>query len=113
VFNTNDNALQIKGLECELEINGQPFATGISNAAVEIPSYGTQLVPLRAYASLFDMIKSVKGMQNQDQLKYDIKGKVRLGAGALPSVLSFDSEGNISLPEIPGLEQGGQFSKPF
>ena len=71
------------------------------------------MVPLRAYASLFDMIKSLQGMQNQDQLKYYIKGKVRLGAGALPSVLSFDSEGNISLPEIPGLEQGGQFSKPF
>lgn len=113
VFNTNDSALQIKGLQCELEINGQPFATGISDAELEIPSYGTQLVPLRAYASLFDMIKSVQGMQNQDQLKYYIKGKVRLGAGALPSVLSFDSEGNISLPEIPGLKQGGQFSKPF
>ena len=113
VFNTNDTALQIKGLQCELEINGQPFAMGISDADVAIPSFGTQLLPLRAYASLFDIIKSLQGMQNQDQLKYYIKGKVRLGAGALPSVLDFDSEGNISLPEIPGLKKDSQFPKRF
>lgn len=113
VFNTNDTALQIKGLQCELEINGQPFAMGISDADVEIPSYGTQLLPVRAYASLFDMIKSLQGMQDHDQLKYHIKGKVRLGAGAFPSVLGFDSEGNISLPEIPGLKKESQFSKPL
>ncbi len=113
VFNTNDTGLQIKGLQCELDINGQPFAIGVSDADVEIPSYGTQLVPLRAYASLFDMIKSVQGMQNQDQLKYHLKGKVRLGAGGYPALLPFESEGNISLPEIPGLKKDSQFSKPF
>jgi LEA14-like dessication related protein len=113
VFNTNDTALRIKGLQCELEINGQPFAMGVSDADVEIPSYGTQLMPLLAYASLFDIIKSAQGMHNQDQLKYHIKGKVRLGAGAFPSILGFDSEGNISLPEIPELKKDSQFPKPF
>jgi len=113
LFNTNDTALQIKGLQCELDINGQPFAMGVSDAKVEIPSYGTQLVPLRAYASLFDLIKSAQGMQNQDQLKYHIKGKVRLGGGAFPSLQAFDSEGNISLPEIPELKKDRRSSKPF
>jgi hypothetical protein len=86
---------------------------GVSDADVEIPSYGTRLVPLRAYASLFDMIKSAQGMQNQDQLKYHLKGKVRLGAGGHPALLPFESEGNISLPEIPALKKGNQFFKPF
>lgn len=113
VFNTNDTALQIRGLECELEINDQPFAIGVSDANVEIPSFGTQLLPLHVYASVFDIIKSAQGLQNQDQLKYQIKGKVRLGAGAFPSVLPFDSEGNISLPDLPELKKGGQYSKPF
>ena len=113
VFNTNDAALQINGLECQLDINDKPFATGISDAEVEIPSYGTQLVPLRAYASLFDLIKSARGMQDRDQLQYHLKGKVRLGGSAFPSVLAFDSEGNISLPEMPELKKDSQFSKPF
>jgi len=107
VFNTNDTALQIRGLECELDINGQPFAIGVSDADVEIPSYGTQLLPLQVYASVFDIIKSLQGLQqNQEQLMYHIRGKVRLGAGALPSVLPFDSEGNISLPDLPPLKKG-------
>ena len=113
VFNTNDAAFKVRGVECELDINGQPFAIGVSDADVEIPSYGTQLIPLQVYASVFDIIKSVQGLQNQDQLKYRIKGKVRLGAGAFPSELPFDSEGNISLPDLPQLKKGSQFSKPF
>lgn len=113
VFNTNDSALQIKGLQCELDINDQPFAMGVSDAEVEIPSFGTQLVPLRAYASLFDIIKSAQGMQGQDQLKYHIKGKVRLGAGGYPALLPFESEGNITLPDFSETIKRHQFSKPF
>lgn len=104
VFNTNDTALQIRGLECELEINGQPFAIGVSDADVEIPSYGTELLPLRLYASIFDIIKSTADLPNQEQLRYHIKGKLRLGASAFPGVLPFDSTGNISLPDMSELK---------
>ena len=114
VFNTNETALMVRGLECELEINGQPFAIGVSDADVEIPSYGTQLLPLNVYASVFDIIKSLQGLQkHQEQLTYHIKGKGRLGAGALPSVLPFNSEGNISLPDLPHLKKGNQYSDSF
>ena len=113
MFNTNDTALQIKGIECELEINGQPFALGVSDADVKIPSYGTQLVPLHVYASVLDIIKSAQSMQDQDQLKYHIKGKVRLGAGGFPALLPFESEGNITLPDLPEFKKGNPFSKPF
>ena len=107
VFNTNETALQIRGLECELEINGQPFAIGVSDADVEIPSYGTQLLPIDVYASVFDIIKNVQGLQKQqEQLTYQIKGKVRLAAGTLPSVLPFRSEGNLSLPDLSQLKKG-------
>ena len=105
VFNTNDTALQIKGTECELEINGQPFALGVSDADIEIPSYGTTLLPLRIYASLVDIIKSTADLSNQKQLQYHIKGKLRLGAGAFPGVLPFASEGDISLPDMTELKK--------
>jgi LEA14-like dessication related protein len=113
VFNTNDTALQIKGVECDLEINGQPFAIGVSDADVEIPSYGTQLLPLQVYASVFDIIKSLQGLQDQDQLQYQIRGKVRVSSGAFPGVLPFESQGNISLPDLHEIKKGGQFSKPY
>lgn len=113
VFNTNDTALQIKGIECELKINNQPFALGVSDADVEIPSYGTRLVPLNVYASVLDIIKSAQGMPQQDQIDYQIKGKVRLGAGSSPAWLPFESEGNITLPDLPELKKGHPYSKPF
>ena len=37
VFNTNDTALTIKGVESEIEINGKAFAFGVSESDVEIP----------------------------------------------------------------------------
>ena len=101
VFNTNETPLHIKGVESEIEINGKPFAFGVSESDIAVPAYGTTLLPLRVYSSVFDIIKSAVGLQNQDQLNYRIKGKLRLGGGAFPSTLPFESEGQISLPDIP------------
>ena len=101
VFNTNDTPLHIKGVESEIEINGKPFAFGVSESDIAVPAFGTALLPLRVYSSVFDIIKSAAGMQNQDQLNYHIKGKLRLGGTAFPSKLPFESEGQISLPDRP------------
>jgi LEA14-like dessication related protein len=105
VFNTNDTPLTIKGVESEIEINGKAFAFGVSESDVEIPAYGTDLLPLRVYSSVIDIIKSAVGMHDQEQLRYHIKGKLRLGAGTFPGVLPFESEGTISLPDIPELKE--------
>ena len=105
VFNTNDTPLTIKGVESEIEINGKAFAFGVSESDVEIPAYGTDLLPLRVYSSIIDIVKSATGMHDQEQLRYHIKGKLRLGAGTFPGVLPFESEGTISLPDIPELKE--------
>jgi LEA14-like dessication related protein len=103
VFNTNDIPLHIKGIESEIEINGKPFAFGVTESDVEVPAYGTALLPMRVYSSVLDIIKSAAGLKDQDELEYRITGKLRLGAGAFPGVLPFESEGNISLQGIPEL----------
>ncbi len=105
VFNTNDTAFHIRGVESEIEINGKSFAFGVSESDVEIPAYGTALLPLRVYSSVFDIIKSAVGLHDQEQLRYHIKGKLRLGSSTFPGTLPFESEGNISLPDIPELKE--------
>ncbi len=111
VFNTNDTPLIIKGIESEIEINGKDFAFGVSESDVQIPAYGTELLTLRVYSSVIDIIKSAVGMQKQEQLQYRITGKLRLGAGAFPGVLPFESEGQISLPDIPELMERRQLTE--
>ena len=99
VFNTNDVDLKVKGIKAELEINGQPFATGVSNSPVEIPSYGTELVTVTVYSSVIKMFKSVYGLKESEELKYRLNGKIRVSAGnnMMPTSLPFESEGQVSL----------------
>ena len=98
VFNTNDVDLRVKGIEAELEINGQPFATGVSNTPVEIPSFGTELVTVTVYSSVIRIFKSVYGLKESEELKYRLNGKLRVaGNNMLPTTLPFESEGQVTL----------------
>jgi LEA14-like dessication related protein len=98
VINTNDVDLNVKGLEAELEINGQSFATGVSNTPVKIPSFGTELVTVAVYSSVIKMFKSVYGLQEAEELKYRLNGKLRVaGNNAFATTLPFESEGVVTL----------------
>lgn len=98
VFNTNDVNLKVKGIEAELEVNGQSFATGVSNTPVEIPAFGTELVAVTVYSSVISMVKSVVGIGKSEELKYRLRGKVRAsGDNMLPATLPFESEGQVTL----------------
>ena len=104
VFNANDVSLTVTGIKAELDINGQPFATGVSNAPVEIPSYGTELVTVTVYSSVIKMFKSVYGLKGSEELKYRLNGKIRVSAGnnMMPTSLPFESEGQVSLKPPKG-----------
>jgi LEA14-like dessication related protein len=106
VFNTNDVDLNVKGIEADLTINGKPFATGVSKADVQIPAFETQLVPVTVYSSVIDIFKSIHGLQQAEQLKYAIKGTLRVAAGnSLSTALPFESEGMLTLNDSKGLEK--------
>jgi len=98
VFNTNDIAIEIKGIDCELELNDRKFASGVSKVEKTIPSYGTDTVPITLYSSVLDMVRGVLNLPGKEKLKYKVSGRVRLGGGPLvPSVVPFKSEGEFSL----------------
>ncbi len=97
VLNPNDVALKVKGIEADLEINGKPFAVGVSKASVTIPSFGTELVPVTAYSSIMDIFKGIRGLQEAEQLNYRLTGKLRGSAENTMSItLPFESEGQVS-----------------
>ena len=100
VFNTNDIDLEIKGIEADMEINGKPFATGVSQAAVKIPSFGTELVAVTVYSSVIDIVKGIHGLQKAEQLKYRLKGRLRVaGDHMMSTTLPFEAEGQVTLDE--------------
>lgn len=101
VFNTNDIDLNVKGIDAQLEINGRPFATGVSNSPVDIPSFGTELVSVTLYSSVIDIVKSIRRLHQSEMLAYRLNGKLRAtGDNLLPVTLPFESEGRVTLDDF-------------
>jgi len=101
VTNPNDVELDIKGLDCDLEINGKPFAYGISNTQLTVPAFGSETIPVTVYSSVLDIVKGLFGLQQREDLSYQVKGKVRMaGGGLMPSTLPFDSQGTVSIKDL-------------
>ena len=107
VTNPNDVELDIKGVDCDLEINGKPFAYGISNTQVTVPAFGSETIPVTVYSSVLDIVKGLFGLQQREDLSYQVKGKVRMaGGGLMPSTLPFDSQGTVSIKDLASGRRG-------
>jgi LEA14-like dessication related protein len=108
VINANDIPLEIKGIECDLEINGKSVASGVSGTSVKIPAFGSNLVTITVYSSVFNIATTFirfmqREMQNTSEtidISYGLKGRIHLAGRALiPSSLPFKSSGNLRLKE--------------
>jgi LEA14-like dessication related protein len=101
VMNPNEVDLDIRGVNCDLEINGQALAYGISNAHVKVPAFGTEIIPISAYSSVLDIVKGLFGLSQKENLSYWVKGKVHLtGDGLMPSILPFEAQGSVSIKDF-------------
>ena len=101
VFNTNETDLNVSGIECDLDINDQRFATGVSKTDVTIPSYGSELVSVTVYTSVLSMVRSMMSLPHHQELSYRLKGKLRINdESMLLPTLPFKSEGKVSLEDI-------------
>ncbi len=79
VFNTNDVPLEIKGIECVLEVNGNKLAKGVSATQTTVPAFGTELVRMVVYSSMLGMVSSMldlirSAQSNQITGKLDLEG---------------------------------------
>jgi LEA14-like dessication related protein len=100
VFNTNDIPMEIKGLNCDLELNGKRLATGVSNVEINIPSYETALVPMTLYSSVLDVLTVLRKLAKNEKLEYKLTGRIKLGKGTMPSTIPFKSMGELPLQEF-------------
>lgn len=106
IQNPNPIELPIDGLSYEVEINGKPFAKGLSNRAVTVPRYGSELIEVEGTSTLFDILRQLVELQKGQAktVQYHLKGKLGLRSG---SRVPFDYQGEIELPKIsPGSPSG-------
>lgn len=110
VENPNRVEIPIEGLSFTVELNGQPFAEGLSDKAVTLPALGEGLVEVKASTRLSRLLKRFQEMaeQGRSRLDYRIVGKLHSPTlGTVP----FDSRGQIS-PEDLWRENPGKAPRP-
>jgi LEA14-like dessication related protein len=101
VFNVNDFTLEIKGTECRIDISGNNFAFGVSDEKIEIPAFGTATIPIKVYSSVFDVVKNLISLTDEQKLEYKIVGKLHLEKKSSNlSTISFETAGQLFSREI-------------
>ena len=106
VINPNDTATEIRSMKCDLKINGEPFASGLSDERQGLPPFGTISVPVMVYTSQFAIVGSVIEMLQKDvqqygdkpeePLNYELTGQLHLGQDG-KEVFPFQVAGKIVL----------------
>jgi len=98
VQNPNDTPVDYDGLALELDVNGQPLASGVSDQRGQVPRYGEALlrVPLSISAfALFRQAWAAAGYQDGRGLPYELRGKL---GGGLFGAAHFSDSGTLNWP---------------
>lgn len=99
VLNPNDADIAFDGVVFDLEINGVPFAKGVTDQASVIPRFGEALIDVRLVSGLQNILRQIDELAKGERtsLSYRIKGRLYYATGF--GFLSFDSSGEILLPQ--------------
>ena len=94
IQNPNDTPMLIEGCSYLIEINGKPFARGVSDQSVTVPRFGQVVVSATAVSNLTGLVEQIRKLKSglPDALRYRITGKFALsGGGSIP----FDQRGEV------------------
>ena len=101
IQNPNERAIDYDGLSMELNVNGQPLASGVSDRSGQVPRYGEALlrVPLSISAlSVMRQAWAAAGYQNGRGLPYALHGKL---SNRLFGAARFSATGTLNWPQQP------------
>ena len=94
IINPNDFDLTIEALDFELEVNGRPFAAGLSQASTRVAAVSTTLLRIDAITQSKDLIRQFETL-SPESLKagvpYRIHGRLRTDRS--PGWVPFDHAG--------------------
>ncbi|MCX2899581.1 LEA type 2 family protein [Pseudomonas mandelii] len=98
VQNPNDSAIDYNGVALDLEVNGQPLASGVSDQSGSIPRFAETVLTVPVSVSAFSVLRQTLGLsrtQTLNNLPYVLRGKL---AGGLFGTMRFVDSGKLSLP---------------
>ena len=108
ILNPNDEPIDLHGINCEMEVDGRHFASGIADTNQSVPAFGTALVSVNVYASVLDMVSSVVDLIHSSDatsskgkpMAYILKGTANIGVYGFKTQVPFTSSGEVSLKGV-------------
>jgi len=99
VQNPNDRRLPVKGLEYTLEVEGQQFASGASEASFVVPPMGEAEFDMNVTTHLAGTLLKLLGRGSDtlgQSVAYHLTGRIALSQGLMRSI-AFEERGSFSL----------------
>ncbi|MCU7646734.1 LEA type 2 family protein [Pseudomonas piscis] len=100
--NPNETPIDYNGVALDLEVNGRPLASGVSDQQGHIGRYAEDILVIPVSVSAFSVLRQTLGLsqtQSLDNLPYVLRGKL---AGGLFGTQRFIERGQISLASPAG-----------
>lgn len=98
VQNPNDSAIDFDGLTLELDLDGKPFATGVSDQRGSVPRFGEARVDIPVSVSAVAVVRQALGViegGTGDSVPYTLRGRL---AGGVLGGIRFADQGVLRLP---------------
>ncbi|AZD29588.1 LEA/WHy family protein [Pseudomonas chlororaphis] len=97
--NPNETAIHYNGVALDLEVNGRPLASGVSDQSGSIGRFSEGVLVVPVSVSAFAVLRQTLGLsqtQSLDDLPYVLRGKL---AGGPFGTMRFVEKGQLSLPK--------------
>ena len=98
VQNPNESSINFNGVSLDLDINGQSFASGVSDQSGSIARFSETVLRVPVSVSAFSVLRQTLGLsqtQTLNNMPYVLRGKL---AGGLFGTMRFVDSGKLSLP---------------
>ena len=96
--NPNDSTVSFNGISVDLELNGKPFASGVSDQSGTVPRFGETVVSVPLSVPAFTVVRqalALPGAVESGQIPYTLRGKL---ASGLTGTTRFVDQGTLKLP---------------
>jgi LEA14-like dessication related protein len=100
VQNPNDSTVSFNGVSVDLELNGKPFASGVSDQAGTVQRFSETIVTVPLTVPAFAAVRQAFALADaaqSGQIPYILRGKL---AGGLTGTTRFIDQGTLSLSSL-------------
>ncbi|ELA01221.1 LEA type 2 family protein [Cupriavidus metallidurans] len=98
IQNPNDAPIEYSGVSLELDLNGQSFASGVSDQSGTVPRFGETVIDVPLTVPAFSAVRQAfafAGGVSSGNIPYEVRGRL---AGGFAGGTRFTDHGKLSLP---------------